>query len=57
MVVGGWDGEGWECVVGVEASFGGCGVVELGAVAGPHFMQNQRFVTRWLQVNPEHLFV
>ena len=57
MVVGSLGGEGWGCVVGVEAGFSGCGAVELGVAAGPHFMQNQRFGTRWLRVNPEHLFV
>ena len=41
----------------VEAGFSGCGAVELGVAAGPHFMQNQRFWTRWLWVSPEHLFV
>ena len=58
MFVGSRGGEGWGCeVVVVEAGFSGCGAVELGVAAGPHFMLNQRFWTRWLWVSPEHLFV
>ena len=46
-----------DCVVGVEAEFGGCGVAVLVVAAGPNFLQNHRFGTRWLRVIPEHLFV
>ena len=35
MVVGSLDGEGWDCVVDVEAGFGGCGEAVLGVAAGP----------------------
>ena len=56
--VGSGGGEGWGCgVVVVETGFSGCGAVGLEVAAGLHFMQNQRFGTRWLRVNPEHLFV
>ena len=41
VFVGSRGGEGWGCeVVVVEAGFSGCGTVELGVAAGPHFMQS-----------------